>query len=255
MKLRELNTCTFRALRPQIAATEAQRAARHLILYAEGGLVQRHQSDQSLFCRSVVQQGWLTAGQMSRATRRYHLGMTRDGGVIFWQLGPFGDLLDGKVMYYRADGHRDHSHAPTWVSSELKRFYGYEFQAIHGLFGLHLLASSQTFTATVAVVEAEKTAVIMSEVLPQYVWVATGGLEELTPEKLFPLRGRQTVLFPDTDPQGSTYARWYEQAHRAKRLYGQHIAVSSLLELRATAVQKRRKIDLVDFLFDASTGK
>ena len=43
----------------------------------------------------------------------------------------------------------------------------------------------------VAVVEAEKTAVIMSEVKPEYIWLATGGKTELNVAKLCPLEGRQ----------------------------------------------------------------
>ena len=43
----------------------------------------------------------------------------------------------------------------------------------------------------VAVVEAEKTAVIMSEVKPEYIWLATGGKTELNVAKLCPLESRQ----------------------------------------------------------------
>ena len=105
----------------------------------------------------------------------------------------------------------------------------------------------------VCVVEAEKTAVIMSEHFPQYLWLATGGLNELTPVKLFPLRGRKIIIFPDTDPDGKAYTLWYGIAQQAQRLLGQPVTVSPLLELKATAEQKRRKIDLVDFLFEGHT--
>ena len=71
---------------------------------------------------------------------------------------------------------------------------------------------------SVCVVEAEKTAVIMSEHFPQYLWMATGGLNELTAVKLFPLRGRKIILFPDTDPDGKAYALWYGIAQQAQRL-------------------------------------
>ena len=101
----------------------------------------------------------------------------------------------------------------------------------------------------VAVVEAEKTAVILSAHYPEYLSLAAGGLTELTPQKLFPLRHHRIVLFPDTDPDQTAYTRWYTVAQDARRQYGLDITVSSLLERRATAEQKQRKIDLVDFLF------
>ena len=101
----------------------------------------------------------------------------------------------------------------------------------------------------VCIVEAEKTAVILSEHFPRQLWLAAGGLHELTAQKLFPLRRHKVTLFPDTDPDGKAYTRWYDIAQEAHRLYGIDITVSSLLERKATPEQKQRKIDLVDFLF------
>ena len=97
-------------------------------------------------------------------------------------------------------------------------------------------------------VESEKTAVIMSELFPDSLWLATGGLRELSPVKLLPLRHYRVVLFPDTDEHHQAYSLWYETAQKARRDYGVHCFVSPLLERRATPEQKRRKIDLADFL-------
>ena len=102
----------------------------------------------------------------------------------------------------------------------------------------------------VAVVEAEKTAIICSERYPDFIWLAPGGLEALTPEALFPLRERKVILFPDTDETGETYKKWYAIAESAQRLLGQPIFVSSFLELHATPEQKQRKIDLVDYIYE-----
>jgi hypothetical protein len=99
------------------------------------------------------------------------------------------------------------------------------------------------------VVEAEKTAVIMSEVKPEYIWLATGGKTELNVAKLRPLAGRRIILFPDTDEDGQTYREWYGIAEAASEVFGQPITVSSILEQRATPAQKAAKIDLVDLLF------
>ena len=105
----------------------------------------------------------------------------------------------------------------------------------------------------VAVVEAEKTAIICSERYPDFIWLAPGGLEALKPEMMFPLRERKVILFPDTDETGETYRKWYAIARSAQRLLGHPIYVSSFLELHATEDQKRRKIDLVDYIFDSHT--
>ena len=103
---------------------------------------------------------------------------------------------------------------------------------------------------SVCVVEAEKTAVIMSEVYPQYVWMAAGGLSALSAEKLRPLRDHKVVLFPDTDPDGTTYACWKAIAEEASRSFLSPVYVSPLLERQATPEQKAAKIDIVDLLFN-----
>ena len=279
-------TLSFREALTDIRRKESERAARHLILYPDGPLVGRHQCTHSCFCKAVVAAGYLTQQQMQHAVQRYHLGMSRDGGVIFWQIDQLGQVYDGKVMYYHPDCHRDHHHKPTWVSAELKRFYQppFDIPTSHCLFGTHLLRndnenenisvptklntqnskqvnvnvltpkgmseqSSLPVPVNTAIVEAEKTAVILSEHYPEYLWLASGGLEALRPELLFPLRGHRIILFPDTDETCTAYSRWYQVAHEASRLLGHPVYVSPLLEQSATPAQKRHKIDLVDFLF------
>ena len=237
----------------------AEEANRKLIVYPDADLVGRHLSSVSTFCRSVVAMGYLTQQQMTHAAQRYRLGMSRDGGVIFWQIGSSGRIYDGKIMYYRSDCHRDHAHKPTWVMSELKNFYLADepelaagLPSTHCLFGAHLLPAPYRGGARggVAVVEAEKTAVIMSELYPNYLWLAAGGLNELTASKLFALRGHKIILFPDTDEHHQAYNTWYKVSKEAEFLLGQPIHLSPLLEQQATKDQKRRKIDLVDFYFE-----
>ena len=86
---------------------------------------------------------------------------------------------------------------------------------------------------------------------PSVLWLAAGGISELTPQKLFPLRGRKVILFPDTDPDGEAYRLWYAVARRAERLLGQPLYVSALLEQRATPAQKARKIDIADLVHES----
>jgi hypothetical protein len=240
-------------------------------------------STESMFCQAVVKCGYLTEEQMLRAAERYRLGKSRDGGVIFWQIDDQGRTRDGKIMYYREDCHRDKSRHPSWASARLKAYYGYDgdLPVERCLFGLHLLATypqplpmmegsgypqgknsaDEHFTplhhregqggrSPIAVVEAEKTAVIMSEVYPQYVWMAAGGLSALSAEKFRPLRDHKVVLFPDTDPDGTTYACWKAIAEEASRSFLSPIYVSPLLERHATPEQKAAKIDIVDLLFN-----
>lgn len=211
-------------------------------------------SVESQFCKAVVAAGYLSEQQMQHAARRYRLGATLQGGVIFWQIDHRQRVHNGKVMYYRPDCHRNKQRNPTWVSAMLQRRYHWPDrpQGSHCLFGLHLIS---TRGSMIAVVEAEKSAVILSELFPDYLWLATGGLGEVQTEKFRPLRGRRVILFPDTDPDGTAFRRWSDAALQVQRqLWWEDsppITVSPFLELRATPEQKARKIDLVDYLFPA----
>ncbi len=234
----ELFTHTFKAMRQELG----QRPVDPRPLW------QQTLRNDSTFCKATVAAGYLTREQLCHAVQRYRLGRTRDGGVIFWQIDTEEHIHDGKVMYYRTDCHRDHDHHPTWISALLKRQYHCEdidWRPEHCLFGLHLRNRQQP----IAVVEAEKTAVILSEYYPAYCWMATGGLTELSVSRLKPLQGCKVVLFPDTDEQGDAYRHWFEVAEAASDVFCQPVTVSSLLERNATAAQKAAKIDLVDLLF------
>lgn len=214
-------------------------------------------SSKSSFCRAVVQAGLLSHRQMVRAALRYRLGQSKDDAVIYWQIDQLGVVHDGKLMWYGADCHRLKHRRPTWVSHLFKKQYGLPddaFQSVHCFFGLHLLRSlhSGRDDKTVALVEAEKSAVILSERYPQYIWLAAGGLSEVQPYKFWPLRRHKVVIFPDTDLNRTAYTRWYQAAQEVMASpywpNDNPIRVSPILELRATLEQKRLKIDLVDYL-------
>ena len=255
MHINELFPHTFQALRRELGT---DRTADRRPLW------QRRLSADSDFCRAMVGSGYLTAAQMERAARRYRLGRSRDGGVIFWQIDQLGTVYDGKIMHYRPDGHRDHRRPPYWVSACLRSngLLPADWTSPHCLFGTHLLKirngenekmrdggnEKMSTSQPVCVVEAEKTAVVMSELRPDYLWLATGGLYELTATKLFPLRGRRIILLPDTDTDGKAYATWYRVTMEAQRLLGHPIHLSPLLEQRATREQREAKIDIVDWV-------
>lgn len=215
-------------------------------------------SINSQFCEAVVSAGYLSWEQMVSAACRYRLGATRQGGVVFWQIDQEERVRDGKVMYYGPDCHRlkDNDHHPTWVSSLLRQrdpFPDSPHETSHCFFGTHLLAHTDLTDLSIAIVEAEKTAVILSEWYPKYVWLAAGGLGEVQADKFRPLRGHKVILFPDTDPDGIAFRRWSEAAdlvmHQPFWEDSPPIRVSPVLELYATPEQKQVKIDLVDFLF------
>jgi hypothetical protein len=120
-----------------------------------------------------------------------------------------------------------------------------EFELRQCLFGEHLL---QDKTKPVAIVESEKTAIIASVYLPQFVWVAVGSLTNLNAEKCQVLDGRTVALFPDLNgfDDLNGFEKW---SNKAKEL--SHLAiftVSDLLERKATEAERKQGFDLADYL-------
>ena len=220
-------------------------------------------SAKSSFCRAVVQSGYLTHRQMVHAALRYRLGRSKDDAVIYWQIDQLGQIHDGKLMWYGPDCHRLKHRNASWVMFMLKQHFGIPqdaYQPSHVFFGTHLLSAvsarhkKSVCPKTVCIVEAEKSAVILSELYPQYIWLAAGGMHELQVSKFLSLRHHRVILFPDTDPEGHAFRVWYDAAQQVMRSFfwprDNPIYVSPVLELHATEGQKARKIDLIDYLFE-----
>ena len=220
-----------------------------VIVPLDTALVTKSKGLDSEFCKAVVSAGYLSDGQLRNAAERYRLGYSKEGGVIFWEIDEQQQVHTGKIMYYQPDCHRDKAHNPTWVHALLKQQLPADYELQHCLFGLHLLSER---TERVAIVESEKTAVIMSEKFTDFVWLSCGGMQMLKPELLAPLLQYRIIIFPDADPEGEAYKQWTDIVNEAQRLYRFRypIRLSPLLEQKATQDQKKRKIDIVDFLFE-----
>lgn len=136
--------------------------------------------------------GWQA---MEHVFDAYRIGSHTDGSTIFWQVDAQHCIRGGKVIRY--DAHTGHRIKSTdtppvrWVHS-LHRLQGYTLQQC--FFGEHLLSGN---TLPVAIAESEKTAVIAAIRMPQYIWLATGGIRNLSAEKCSVLKGRHIILFPD----------------------------------------------------------
>ncbi|PKV75882.1 DUF6371 domain-containing protein [Pontibacter ramchanderi] len=173
---------------------------------------------------------------------RYHIGTSRKwlGATVFWLVDQQGRIRSGKIMLYdKATGKRIKHPFPhfTWVHTVLK-LEGYHLKQC--LFGEHLLGLFPG--KPVAVVESEKTAVICSVSLPRYIWLAVGGISQLTAEKCAVLTGRQVTLFPDL----GGYGAWKQKAQELQGIAS--FIVSDILERIASKEQQEEGLDIADFL-------
>jgi hypothetical protein len=101
----------------------------------------------------------------------------------------------------------------------------------------------------VAIVESEKTAIIASVYLPQFIWLAVGSKTNLTNERMKVLTGRKVVLFPDLN----CFDLWQSKAIEFSKITS--ISVSDLLERKATTEERKAGLDLADYLLKEKIEK
>lgn len=190
----------------------------------------------------------IPSSAIDRIIADYRLASTPDQAIIFLQIDQDNQCRTGKIMQYNpATGHRiKDPNKPgriNWLHSILKRRKQLppDWQLTQCLFGEHLLPQHQN--KTVALVESEKTAIICSAMMPQYLWLATGGKSGLTSERLSSLKGRKIIVFPDID----AFKDWQQKIFTFPHL---DIRISRLLEDNATPEEKAAHIDLADWLIE-----
>ena len=190
----------------------------------------------------------IPSSAIDRIIADYRLASTPDQAIIFLQIDQDNQCRTGKIMQYNpSTGHRiKDPNKPgriNWLHSILKRRKQLppDWQLTQCLFGEHLLP--QHPDKTVALVESEKTAIICSAMMPQYLWLATGGKSGLTSERLSSLKGRKIIVFPDID----AFKDWQQKIFTFPHL---DIRISRLLEDNATPADRAAHIDLADWLIE-----
>jgi hypothetical protein len=182
--------------------------------------------------------------EIQEAVKQYLIGTTKLGKTVFWQVDQKKRIRTGKIIAYDATtGKRSKDVNPNWIHSELKRLGRLEkdFNLMQCFFGQHLLLENSD--KLIAIVEAEKTAIIGSIVFSDFLWLATGSKQNLTIERLQRLGTRRIILYPDADG----FQQWQTIAHEAKR-QGLDVRVSDWVETEATDEQKAEGFDLADYL-------
>ena len=177
----------------------------------------------------------------SQLVSRYFIATSKhwNGATVFWQIDTQGKVRTGKIMLYSpTTGKRvkEPFNRISWAHKALKQAV---FELRQCLFGEHLLIDK---TKPVAIVESEKTAVIASVYLPQFIWVAVGSLSNLHAEKCSVLNGRTVTLFPDLNG----FDKWSSKAKELSRIA--NFTVSDLMERKATEAEKKQGFDLADYL-------
>jgi rubredoxin len=177
----------------------------------------------------------------SELVSRYFIGTSKhwEGSTVFWQVDLKGKIRTGKIMLYNPVNGKRVKEPYDHICGIHKKLNLPEFNLKQCLFGEHQLIDK---TKPVAVVESEKTAIIASVYLPQFIWVAVGGINSLNADKCSVLIGRSVILFPDLN----AFEKWSDKAKELSHLA--NFTVSDLLERKATSEDRKQGLDLADYL-------
>ena len=202
-------------------------------------MVEACRADELDFFQPLIESGTLSEEQMHRAAERYYLGKTRSGKTMFWMIDDMMQPLDAHI-------------GDTWISKLLKKREPLlEYWPVeHCLFGEHLVSGARDYP--VGIVESEASAVILSEIFPESIWLAYVYTANLTPQLMQPLQGRNVTIYPRTDPTMSNYVFFLDYAKLVRKHYDINLRIDSTLEYNATKEQKEQCIDIVDFILKSS---
>lgn len=169
---------------------------------------------------------------------RYFIGGDSHGRTVFPNVDQKGRCTGGAVVPYLPSGHRNKTKGCSNIHAEMKKKDNtFPSQADQVLFGSHLLSIRPS--ASVGVVEAQKSAVILSIVYPNIVWLATCGKTNFNERLVSVLYGRNVVAYPDLDGV-------QEWTQRAKNLPFKNIRLSDWWRLAQS-----EKDDIVDVVLRA----
>lgn len=192
---------------------------------------------------------------IERLFASYFIGATRAKEVIFWQIDERGSVRTGKIMQYDSEtGKRSKKQSTDWIHSRLikSKQLLYDYNLKQCFFGQHLLSSKPS--ATVAIVESEKTAIIAAGLMPDFIWLAAGALQGLNIEKCECLTGRNVVLFPDLSEKKenrmTAFEVWTAKAAEIMRTYKSKVIVSDILERYAGEAERAGGFDIADYLIN-----
>ena len=227
---------TFKALRKKTAPEVKKKLD---FMFPSMPMVNACRADDFDFFQPLLDSGDLTVDQMHHAAQRYHLGKSKSGLPIFW-------LIDD--LYQPLDGHLGNS----WVSTSLKArepMLKY-WRVTHCLFGLHQLSDDHC-QSSIGIVDSEQSAVLLSEILPETLWLSFPDMSGITADLLEPLQDQVITIYPRADPTMTNYLFFQDFADLVRSTYPSiTLNVNSTLEDRTTESQKSRYIDLLDFILE-----
>ena len=159
------------------------------------------------------------------------------GAIIYWQIDLNNKVRAGKIMKYNTTtGKRKYQ---NWYHS-IKNIKDFNIRQVP--FGLHLI--NKYPQRKIAIVEGEKTAILMSIASPNFNWISVGSCQNLTEKMLSSIQNKIIVLYPDA----GKYEFWKEKISNLPKSNIYYI--SDLLQNKASEQEKEEDYDIADYYID-----
>ena len=133
--------------------------------------------------------------EVCKLIQTFQIGTAYGNKTAFPMIDLEGNIRTGQIILFDATtGKRNKNELINWLHNASKlKITNYETC----LLGLHQLKNVENQNKPIAIVEAAKTAITMTHLKPQYVWLASCGLGGLSVAKCEPLKGKSIILYPD----------------------------------------------------------
>lgn len=161
---------------------------------------------ENIFLRGLVKKFGVEATK--KVYDEFRLGTFYDGGVIFPYYDFNDKLITGKIMFYDDNLKRikeGYQSYPMWLHNYKYQPVGHKYEIICDLPGEYkpdLTFFNYSYAKikdinNIGIIESEKSAIILSILVPEIHWMATGGLNNLQKYKFWRLNSHSILMFPD----------------------------------------------------------
>ena len=175
--------------RPTIRKEPAQK-------FIDTGIVQAHMKG---IMKNIFAKGSINSGISEQHLLQWNLGLSKDGHTVFFYQNIKGQYVAVRIFKYDSDLHK----SACWTPKGFQRKDGYR----GCLFGEHFLKGTPN-DKTIVLVESEKSAIIASWFIQARLWIAGGGTQGFTDERLKVLdRFNRIIIMFDCDDSGRKAAK------------------------------------------------
>jgi hypothetical protein len=207
---------------PQDHAAVIPKQERQPSKHVRAGLIDETDGQTSNLHRALINIG---GDGMAAHLRQWRIGTDFKGRTLFHYVNMRGHHQTTKAMQYNIGGNRDADTAPKWGVQLPSGYVDLSTKSDHRacLFGEHWMQEGQSMIdyrdplnprkcsfndrTLIALVESEKSAVVASYMMPNIIWIATGGIDMITEERAKALASRTVLILFDCDDAGRKGAR------------------------------------------------